>query len=99
LNKIFTLFPNTRIGTKLWHMFRECGYDQVELRVDRMLVREANGKRLSLMTVEAMQEVAVQTGLMTRHEVDALCQALSVGVQDDSYLIGYPEMYAAWVKR
>jgi SAM-dependent methyltransferase len=99
LNKMFTLFRNTRIGTGLWQMFRQCGYDQVELRVDRMLVREESGKRLALMTVEAMREAALQSGLMTRQEVDALCQTLSVGTQDDSYLIGFPEMYAAWVKR
>ena len=63
LNKLFTLFRNTRIGIELWHMFRECGYDQVELRVDRMLVREASGKRLTLMTVEAMQEAALKSGV------------------------------------
>ncbi len=99
LNKLFTLFRNTSIGSRLWHMFRECGYDQVELRVDRMLVREESGKRLTLMTVEAMQEAALQSGLMTTKEVDTLCQTFTVGMQDDNYLIGYPEMYAAWVKR
>ena len=99
LNKLFSLFRNTRIGSGLWHMFRECGYDQVELRVDRMLVREESGKRLTLMTVEAMQEAALKSELMTPKEVDTLCQTFSAGVKDDNYLIGYPEMYAAWVKR
>lgn len=99
LNKLFTLFRNTNVGSDPWHMFRKCGYNQVELRVDRMLVRDASGKRLTLMTVEAMQEAALQSGLMTLQEMDALCQTISTGVQDDNYLIGYPEMYAAWVKR
>lgn len=99
LAKLFSLFRNDRIGTGLWHMFRECGYDQVEYRVDRMLVRDANTKRLCLMTVEAMREAALQSKLMTDQEVDALCQTMATGVQDDNYLIGLPEMYAAWVKR
>lgn len=99
LVKLYSLFRNVRIGTRLWHMFRECGYDQVEFRVDRMLVRDANGKRLILMTIEAMREAALQSELMTRQEVDALCQVIAAGIQDDSYLIGFPEMYAAWVKR
>lgn len=98
LNKLFTLFRNKRIGTRLWHMFRECGFDQVELRVDRMLVREESGKRLTLMTVEAMQKTAIKSGLMTRKEADTLIQTFTLGMKDDNYLIGYPEMYAAWVK-
>lgn len=99
LNKLFTLFRNYRMGRRLWHMFRECGYDQVELRVDRMLVKEESGKRLTLMTVEAMQEAAIKSGLMTPEEVDNLCQIFTDGMRDNNYLIGYPEIYAAWVTR
>ncbi len=99
LNKLFTLFPNSRIGTDLWHMFRECGYEHVEFGVDRMLLRDASAKRLALMTVEAMREAVMQSGLMPREEIDALCHTMRAGVDDESYLIGFPEVYAAWVKR
>ena len=99
LNKLFSLFRNSRIGSQLWHMFRECGYDQVEFRVDRMLVREESGKRLTLMTVEAMQEAAVKSGLMTSEEVSNLISTFRHGMKDGNYLIGYPEMYAAWIQR
>lgn len=99
LVKLFSIFNNPRIGTNLWHMFRDCGYEHVEYRVDRMLVRDADSKRLATMTVEAMREAAVQSELMTEQEVDTLRDAMAAGVEDDSYMIGFPEMYAAWVQR
>ncbi len=73
--------------------------EHVEYRVDRMLVRDADSKRLATMTVDAMREAAVQSALMTELEVDTLRDTMAAGVDDDSYLIGFPEMYAAWVRR
>lgn len=99
LVKLFSLFRNKRVGLDLWHMFRDCGYEEVEYHVDRMLVRDPKGKHLATMTVEAMRQAAVQSGQMTEQEVDALRDTMAAGVQDDSYLIGFPEMYAAWVRR
>jgi len=59
----------------------------------------AGGEGLATMTVEAMREAAVQSGLMTGQEIDALRDTMAAGVEDDSYMIGFPEMYAAWVQR
>ena len=99
INKLFTLFNNTRIGIRLWHIFRDLGYENIEFRVDRMLVRDPANKTLAAMTVEAMREAAVQSGLMDQAEIDALCQTLRAGIDDENYLIGFPEIYAAWIKK
>ena len=99
LNKLFTLFNTPRMGITLWHMFRACGYQDAAYRVDRMLVSDAGNKRLAAMTAEAMSGAAVQSGLMSQEERDALCQTLRAGIEDDNYLIGFPEIYAAWITR
>jgi SAM-dependent methyltransferase len=97
LNKLFSLFRNERIGIELWQLFRECGYERPEIRIDRMLVNQPSGKRLVQLTIEAMRGAVVQAGVMSGQEVDDLHSTISTGVQDDNYVIGFPEMYAAWV--
>ena len=46
-----------------------------------------------------LARATMQSGRMTREEIDSLCHTISAGVNDENYLIGFPENYVAWVKR
>ena len=73
---------------------------QEELRVAQINRdgRKERFRKARQMVVDELEEEA-PLWLTTPEEVEALCQTCSEGVKDDNYLIGYPEMYAAWVTR
>ncbi|PAU82362.1 hypothetical protein CK501_04255 [Halovibrio salipaludis] len=83
LERTFALRGDINIGRRTFHMLKECGLEDVQIRTSVQALQDRHPyMRMPLIGARAMRERMLQAGLTSEKELDHLIQAVEEAVND-----------------
>jgi SAM-dependent methyltransferase len=89
--------PN--IGPRLPRLLRECGFEDVEVRIVQPMALVGAPKLLNPLTMENIAGAVLEDGLATVAEIQEIVAALYAFAADPTTLAGTPRVVQAWGRR
>jgi ubiquinone/menaquinone biosynthesis C-methylase UbiE len=87
------------IGPQLPRLVHQAGYANVQLDVVQPTFLDGDGKRIAVLTMEAIRDAVVAAGLATHVEVDAIVAELDAHRRDPSTLQSIARIVQVWATR
>ena len=87
------------IGPRLPELLEKEGFTGVRLRVVLPTFRSGDGKQMALLTLSAIQESVVATGLADLAEVRRLLVELQRFTEDERTIMSLPRIFQVWGSR
>ena len=84
------------IGPRLPGLLEKAGFKDVRIKVVLPTFRNGEGKLMSLLTLEAIQDSLVTSGLIDLNEVQRLLAELRQFTQDDHSIMSLPRIFQVW---
>lgn len=83
LEQTFALRGDINIGRRTFHMFKECGLEDVKIRTSVQALQDRHPyMRMPLIGARALRERMIAAGLTTAKEIDRLTQGVERAVND-----------------
>jgi SAM-dependent methyltransferase len=83
LEQTFALRGDINIGRRTFHMFRECGLEDVQIRTSVQALQDRHPyMRMPLIGARAMRDRMIAAGLTTAQELDRLIEGVENAVND-----------------
>ncbi len=90
---------DANIGPRLVQMLMDAGLEEVDVQVVQPTFLRGPGKLMAPVTMEHIREAAVQAGLTSPSEVDALVAELDRFAGDPRTFLSVPRIFQVWGRR
>ena len=84
---------NPRIGPLLVELIKSAGFQHIRMNVEMPTFFEGDGKRMALLTLQAISQRIIMEKLATKEEVDEAIHELETYSKDASSIISMPRIF------
>lgn len=87
---------NPIIGVLLPNMVEKAGYGEVHMKIALPAYRHGPGKRMALLTMQAIAESAISLGLSTEDEANKIIRELEEFTEAHGSIMSLPRIFQVW---